>query len=247
MTVLELYKYIDNQMPLTLSPDWDNDGLMCCPEPGRVVNSVLCVLDVTGEAVDYAVENKFDVIVSHHPLIFKPVNAILSPKLVKLVKSNIAVMSFHARFDIVNGGINDFIAALLNIGNIKTFAEGAGRIGTLEKPIPFDSFGMHLKSILGADRINAVYARETVHKIAVVTGSGGEFIAEAISCGSDTFISGECGYHRLLDAAEAGINAFEAGHFFTERFATGQIRDIIVSSEEDIRAEIFEQNVILLF
>lgn len=245
MTVPELYKYIDNRIPSSLSLDRDNDGLMCCPDPGRAVKNILCVLDVTPDAVDYAAGHNFDVIVSHHPLIFKPLSAILSPKLIKLIKNDIAVMSFHTRFDIVNGGINDFIASMLNLCNIETFAEGAGRIGTLEEPVLFDSFGAHLKNILAADRISAVCARQTVHKIAVVTGSGGEFIPEAISRGSDTFISGECGYHRLLDAKEAGINTFEAGHFFTERYAAVQIRDIII--EAGITAEVFEQNEILLF
>lgn len=246
MTVVELYRYLNEAIPSSLSLDWDNDGLMCCPEPDREVNGVLCVLDVTPDAVHYAIEHKFDVIISHHPLIFKPVNSIISPKLINLIKNGIAVISFHTRLDIIDGGINDLLAYMLDLYGVISFAGGAGRIGTLAIPVLFDIFGGRLKNILGSDKLNGVHARQTVYKVAVVSGSGGDFISEAISLGADTFISGECGYHRLLDAKEAGINAFEAGHFFTERHAAGYIRNLLIKVDFKFITEIYEKNDILL-
>lgn len=245
MTVVELYKKLNEAISSTLSLDWDNDGLMCCPIPDREVNSVLCVLDVTPDTVQYAIEHKFDVIISHHPLIFKPVNSIIAPKLINLIKNGITVMSFHTRLDIISGGINDLLACMLDLYGVISFAEGAGRIGTLTNPVLFDLFGGRLKNILGSDKINAVNACQNVYKVAVVSGSGGDFIEEAISLGADTFISGECGYHRLLDAKEAGINVFEAGHFFTERHAAGYIRNLLIKSDFDFIVDIYEKNDIL--
>ncbi len=245
MTVVELYKILNEAIPSSLSLDWDNDGLMCCPEPDREVNGILCVLDVTPDAVDYAVEHKFDVIISHHPLIFKPIDSIISPKLINLIKNGIAVMSFHTRLDIIDGGINDLLAYMLDLSGVISFAEGAGRIGTLANPVLFDLFGGRLKNILGSDKINGVNARQNVHKVAVVSGAGGEFIKEAITLGADTFISGECGYHRLLDAKEAGINAFEAGHFFTERHTAGYIKSLLINVGFNFIIEIYEKNEIV--
>ena len=71
MTVKELYSYLDKKIPTSLSCEWDNDGLMCCPEPDREVKRVLVALDVTAEIAETAVSGGYDLIVSHHPFIFK--------------------------------------------------------------------------------------------------------------------------------------------------------------------------------
>jgi dinuclear metal center YbgI/SA1388 family protein len=244
-TVIELYNYLNEAIPERLSLDWDNDGLMCCPDPGRRADRVLCALDVSADAVDYAAENNFDVIVSHHPLIFKPVGAIVSQKLIKIIRCGIAVMSFHTRLDIMEGGLNDRFAAMLKIRNTEYIGGGAGRIGILERTVGFDDFCINLKNTLQCGRLNAVKASDNVYKTAIVCGSGGDLIEEALRLGADTFISGECGYHRMLDAYEAGMNVFEAGHFFTERHAAGYLKDIIVRRCGGIFAEIYEKNNIL--
>ena len=76
MNVRQLYQYLNENIPTSLSCEWDNDGLMCCPDPDREVHRVLIALDVTGEVADEAVEGDFDVVVSHHPLIFKPIRSL---------------------------------------------------------------------------------------------------------------------------------------------------------------------------
>ena len=70
--VQELYNYLDEVIPRSLSCSWDNDGLMLCPNPFEQVNKVLLALDATEEVAEYAVKNGFDVIVTHHPMIFSP-------------------------------------------------------------------------------------------------------------------------------------------------------------------------------
>ena len=71
MTVKQLYKILDEKIPKALSCEWDNDGLMCCPDADRQVRRVLLALDVTKEVVCAATEGGYDLIVSHHPFIFK--------------------------------------------------------------------------------------------------------------------------------------------------------------------------------
>ena len=68
MNVRELYERISDRIPEDLSEEWDNDGIMCCPDDLAAVNRILVTLDVTEEIVDYAIDNGFDVILSHHPL-----------------------------------------------------------------------------------------------------------------------------------------------------------------------------------
>ena len=73
MTVKELYRYLNEKIPSALSCEWDNDGLMCCPTPDREVRKALVALDISEEMVELAIESKCDVILSHHPLVFKPI------------------------------------------------------------------------------------------------------------------------------------------------------------------------------
>ena len=76
MTVRELYAAMDKMIPASLSCDWDNDGLMCCPDSSREASRVLVALDPTIETVKCAIEGKYDAIITHHPLIFKGIKAI---------------------------------------------------------------------------------------------------------------------------------------------------------------------------
>ena len=102
MTVKELYQKMSERIPENLSEEWDNDGLMCSSDTSADVRRALVSLDVTEEIVDYAIENGFDLIVSHHPLIFKPISSLtedsnVARKVIKLISNNISVFSFHTR------------------------------------------------------------------------------------------------------------------------------------------------------
>jgi len=123
--VSELYEFLNAKFPKAYSCQWDNDGLMVCDDPNREVIRVLCTLDVTDEAVDYAIANDFDVIVSHHPLIFRPIPCVsyADPKAklaLKCIKHQISVMSFHTRLDAAPGGLNDIFAKLMGLKDIET-------------------------------------------------------------------------------------------------------------------------------
>jgi sporulation protein YabP len=126
MNVRQLYQYLNQNIPTSLSCEWDNDGLMCCPDPDREVHKVLIALDVTGEVADEAVEGDFDVVVSHHPLIFKPIRSLtvddgVGAKLMSFVRAGISVMSFHTRLDAAGGGVNDRLAEELGLIDVESF------------------------------------------------------------------------------------------------------------------------------
>lgn len=247
MTVLELYKHFDNIFPRELSCEWDNDGLMCCPDTARKVCRVLVCLDVTNEAVDRAIEGGFDVIISHHPFIFKGLKSIndenfVSRKAINLIRKSVCVMSFHTRLDAAKGGVNDILAKLLGIGNAVPFGDGIGRIGTLESPCELFDFAKFVKSTLSAPTVSVADAEREVFRVAVLGGSGKDNIEAAILAGADTFVSGELGHHALTDAPEMNINEIEAGHFYTEmpvcQFLSNQLRTL------GIQTEIFNSNKI---
>ena len=100
MTVREIYNRISQRIPEALREPWDNDGLMCASDDSREVHRALVTLDVTEEVVDYAIANKFDLILSHHPLIFRPLGALnedshVARKVIRLIKHDIAVIGWR--------------------------------------------------------------------------------------------------------------------------------------------------------
>ena len=254
MTAKELYKILNERIPSSLSCDWDNDGVMCCPDGNKEIKRVLVTLDVTSEAVERAVEGKYDLIVSHHPFIFKGLKGIsdenhIGSKAISLIAANIPVFSFHTRLDAVCGGVNDALCRILGLLNVSAFGpegEEMGRIGDLEAPLSLECFAKKVKEILHADGVLVADSGNTVSRVAVLGGEGGDYIKAAIASGADTFLSGRLGYHNMTDAPEMNINLIEAGHFNTEFPVCRVLADIVREADSNITADIFHSNKIKL-
>ena len=255
MKVRKLYELLEEKIPRSLSCEWDNDGLMCCPCGDNEVGKVLVALDVTGEVVEYAMQNGYDVILSHHPLIYKGLksfddNGYVSAKLISLAKSDISVMSFHTRLDAVMGGVNDKFAALLNLSDIEPlYCEGIslGRVGNTSSVMSAEAFAKKVKEILGAPFVLLSDAGVNVSRVAVVGGNGEDLIAEAKRMGADTFVSGRLDYHLMTDAPDQKIqkmNFIEAGHFFTENPVCEVLRGFVLDIDSKIECDIYCSNII---
>lgn len=225
-TVKELYAALEARIPSSLSLEWDNDGLMLCADSDLKADRVLCALDCDGGAVEKAIEYGCGAIVTHHPLIFKPLKRVTDKKLISLIKNDIAVMSFHTRLDIMDGGVNDRLAQMLGLNETCKFAENAGRIGCVTA-MSFTQMVERLKTRVGDGVYRLSDTGRKIKKIAVVSGSGGDFTGEAAENGAELFISGEIGYHHTLDAYEAGMSCIEIGHEVSERHAPSILADII--------------------
>ena len=248
ITVSELYKKLDAAIPRALSCEWDNDGLMCCPRPTRTCRKLLVALDVTEAVVDRAAGEGFDAILSHHPLVFRPVGALTQDaavprKLIKLVENGISVLSFHTRFDALDGGVNDALAMALGVKNPRPFGnegEEMGRIGEVE-PDTLPEFAAKVKKALGAPVVLAA-GKLPVRRVALLGGSGEDFIGAAKKAGADTYVSGELGYHRLSTAIEDGINLVEAGHYYTENIALPALASLVGGIDSSIEITFADAN-----
>ena len=252
MTVKELYLKISERIPAHLACEWDNDGIMSSSDLSAEVSSVLVALDVTEEIVDYAISRKFDLIISHHPLIFKPVGSVneenhITRKVIKLISNNVSVFSFHTRADKVEGGVNDLLAEAIGLVDIEPFGEeGLGRIGTLPEETTLEEFCNDVKISLEADGVRFADAYNPVRRVAVVGGDGKDFVRDAISDGADTYLSGRIGYNVMEEAAEMGINLVEAGHYFTEQPVCEFFASLVTSLDENVRVEVANSNMIRL-
>ncbi len=253
MTLKELYDYLEEKMPLSLREEWDNDGMMCCPDTKAEVKRVLVSLDVTEEIVDYAIDRGFDLIISHHPLIFKPVSSVtdsgnVSRKIIKLIESGVSVFSFHSRADKVVGGVNDILCDLLGIFNAETFGEGElGRVGEIDEEIALEDFVYRVKQTLGSDMVRYSDGLNPVRRVALVGGDGKDFVKSAIDAGADTYLSGRISYNMMVEAAEMGINLVEAGHYFTEQPVTDFFQELLIDFDPEMYVEIAVSNCIKMY
>ncbi len=252
MTVKELYDKITLRIPEELSEPWDNDGIMCCADLYAEVNNVLIALDVTEAIVDYAISRNFDLIISHHPLIFKPVSRVteddhISRKIIKLISNNISVFSFHTRADKAEGGVNDILAALFGLTDVTPFGEGGmGRIGTLPEECELEDFAEVVRVQLDADGVRVADALNPVKRVALLGGDGKDFVRDALLSGADTYVSGRISYNIMEEAPDMGINLIEAGHYFTENPVTGFFSTLVSSMDGNAYIEIADSNNIKL-
>ena len=252
MNVKQLYEKFEEKIPLELREPWDNDGLMCCADGTAEVGRVLITLDVTEEIVDYAIASHFDLIISHHPLIFKPIGSVtednhVARKIIKLLDNGVSVFSFHTRLDKVAGGVNDQLCDLIGIFDTVPFGEGfLGRIGNIDESIGLDDFAYRVKQATGSDMIRYADAYNPVKRIAIVGGDGKGYVKAAMEAGADTFVSGRIGYNIMEEAPEMGINLIEAGHYFTEQPVTDFLRELMSDLDPRAYVEIAASNVIKL-
>ena len=235
MTVSELFGFLENKWPRALSAEWDNDGLACCPDPHREVKKVLVALDLTSEVAERAACEGFDLVLTHHPLLFRGIKALVPDrtvptKLLRLAVAGVAAMSFHTRFDAAAGGVNDILAARLGVLDPVPFGPAGevpcGRIGMLQAPISAEDFAARVKEALGVSAV-LLSGTGTVQRIALLGGEGGDYVSAAAAAGADLFLSGRIGYHRMLDGPEEGILLLEAGHYATEAPVVAHLADTV--------------------
>lgn len=245
MTVRELYAALEQRIPRALSCDWDNDGLMCCPDGGAQVKRVLVALDVTAQTVRAAIDGGYDLIVSHHPMIFRPLRAMedgsyVARRAIGLTRAGISVMSFHTRLDAVTGGVNDTLAALLGLTDVSPFGDGIGRIGSLPNETTLCDFAETVKSALGVPHLLVGDAERPVRRVALLGGNGSDDVSAALGAGADTYLSGELAYHHLCEAPEMGMNLLAAGHFHTEDPVCETLRAWLLSVDPSLTVDRFE-------
>lgn len=247
MTVYELYLKLTERIPSELSCSWDGDGFEVCGDKHREVRRVLVALDVTNEVINKAIEEKYDVIISHHPLFFKGLKeiSVLSPdgeRAVKLIKNDVSVMTFHTRLDAVSGGVNDTLASLLGLNNFETVeynGEGLVRVGELEREMSPSEFAALVKEKLESPSVTLAQCGKNVKRVALLGGSGSSEIKAGIYAGADTYLTGELKYHDYLSAQDFGVNLISAGHFYTEYPVCEILKGFVLDIDDKVECEVF--------
>ena len=247
-TVQQFCAFLEGFAPRRLAEDWDNVGLLV-GDRKRPAERVMTCLTVTPESVEEAVTEGVDLVVTHHPLPFRPLKRITADSvtgemLLRLVENKCAVYSPHTSFDSASEGINQRLALGLGIVDpqpLQPFESdpdelGAGRWGRLANPIPLGNFIDTAKQLLQLDGLHVVGKTEqTVSKIAVACGSAGQFLQPALRQGCDCLVTGETNFHTCLEAKANHAALVLPGHYASERFALVALAELLCAEFPDCR------------
>lgn len=227
----EIADFLEGFAPRRLAASWDNVGLLV-GDLQRPIERIMTCLTVTPASAAEAIRERADLIVTHHPLPFRPLAQITTATtagmlLLGLIERRISIYSPHTAFDSAKAGMNQRLAELLGLVGIEPLLPapgdpdglGSGRRGELPEPILLRQLAERLKAGLRIGGLQFVGdERQTVRRVAVACGSAGEFLDAARAAGCEAFVLGETNFHTCLEAEARGIGLLLPGHFASERF-----------------------------
>ena len=240
--------------PLPLQESWDNAGLQLGLTEAEVSGALLC-LDVNEAIIDEAIAKGCNLVVSHHPLLFRGLKQISGETqvqrcVIKALKHDIVVVSMHTNMDNAKHGVNWKIAEKLGLTDVAFFAQkavdgveaGSGVVGRLTEPLAAIDFIQRLKQRFGVACVqcNELLARN-INKVAICGGAGDFLLDEAIAQGADAFVTGEMHYHQYF-GYEQRIQICVIGHYQSEQYTAEIFRDIINRECPGVRTQIAETN-----
>lgn len=237
--------------PLSFAEEWDNCGLQV-GRRDKVVRKVMVALTPGEAAIQAAVDADVDMLLTHHPMIFKPAKSVttdtvLGQSIMKLIQHDINLYCAHTNLDMAVGGVNDVLAKALNLQNIEILENvtedyGIGRVGDLAEPITLQAFLTQTAKQLACNHL--AYqgdVNRTVQRVALCGGSGISYLHAAKKAGADVYVTGDMKYHDAQLASELGICVVDAGHFGTEKhivktlaeFVQKQGLEVVTFNEDD--------------
>lgn len=217
MTIEKIYEFLNKKFPVNTAADFDNSGFLIGDKAADVKSAVLA-LDCTDSAVNLAIETGSKLIITHHPVIFGGVKNIKKGDIVHtLIENGISVISMHTNLDIGENGVNDVLCSALELNSVKNLKTSDGfiiRQGVLKNPMSCNDFAEFVGKKLNT-YIKYVGENE-IKTVAVCSGSGSEFLFDAIANGCDALVTSEVKHHLFLEAQHYGFTLIDAGHFPTE-------------------------------
>ena len=252
MKIKQVLSALEQFAPLPLQESWDNAGLQLGLTEAEVSGALLC-LDVNEQIVDEAIRKGCNLIVSHHPLLFRGLKQITDADyvqrcVIKAIKHDIVIVSMHTNMDNAKNGVNWKIAEKLGLKNGRFFAQkqvdgveaGSGVVGDLPSEMEARDFVELVKNKFNVEcaMCNELLQRP-IRKVAICGGAGDFLLDDALREGADAFITGEMHYHQYF-GYEQKIQICVIGHYQSEQYTSEIFCDIIQKECPGVRTEIAE-------
>ncbi len=236
VTAKKIYSVLDKIMPFESQEKWDNSGLLV--DSKLESEKVLCCLDVTNAVIDRAIEEKCKIIVSHHPIIYSAIKSISSDSILyRVIQNNISVISAHTNFDKYRYGTCFKLADFCGLHGEIEYKE-LGLIISLYENSNFEEFLTKIKSNVEIP-VQYVKGNDLIKRVFVIGGSGKGMAEEVISYNCDCLLTGESGYHDMLDLKEKGISTVCLGHDESEKISVETLANIIKNEFGEIEVNTF--------
>jgi dinuclear metal center YbgI/SA1388 family protein len=230
-TIAQVTEALEHMAPLRLAAAWDSVGLLVGSRRPQIARVMTC-LSLTPEVAAEAVRENADMVVTHHPLPFRPVPRVTADTatgrvLLELIHAGIAVWSSHTAWDSAAGGINDQLAALLGLDHVTPIEPdpihhlaGFGRAGTAPAGWSIAQLSNHIAGRLQVKSVQVVGSPDRpAGRVGIVCGSGGESLDAVRKAGCTTFLTGEIKLHQALEARATDLAVIAVGHHASERFS----------------------------
>lgn len=242
MTLKEVISKLEHLLPPTLQEDWDNTGWQVAPDFKAECTGVLTCLDLTEDVIYEAKELGVNLIVSHHPLFYKPVkqlcNLTSQQRLAaRLIKEGIALYSAHTSLDNAPEGISYELAKRLGLKDIKPLlpkahptvsGAGLGCIGRLSEPVSLMLLIEKVKEVYNSPmvRVSRVEVYHSIQRVALCSGAGDDFVRDAIAQGAQAYITSDLRYHDFLDFSH-DIMLIDTSHYESEIVASELLYNLL--------------------
>lgn len=240
-TLAEIINVLETFAPLDLQEDYDNSGLIY-GNPKKQVNKTIIALDLTQAVLEEAIEQNAELIIVHHPPIFRAIKKLVytdinTMLLIKAIKEDIAIYACHTNLDNVLLGVNGEIAARLGLGEIQVLQPkseenpnktiGAGLIGKLANPMGEIDFLNLVKRIFHTGIIrHTSLTGKMIERVAICGGSGKSLINNALNKNSDVYLTADLGYHDFFIPEKSMLLA-DIGHYESEQFTSDRLVAIL--------------------
>jgi dinuclear metal center YbgI/SA1388 family protein len=239
MTIKDITGLLEQVAPVHLQESYDNAGLIV-GHPDTEVTGILFSLDAIEDIVDEAVSKGCNLVVSHHPIVFRGLKRFnganyVERTVIKAIQQGVALYAIHTNLDnVLYRGVNERIGQRLGLTDIRILQPkpgmtgiGAGIVGNLPQPMQEDTFLAHVKKQMLAGCVRHTAQRGVpVSTVAVCGGSGSFLLSEALKAGADAFVTADFKYHEFFDA-EGRLMICDIGHFESEQFTIELLFEII--------------------
>lgn len=218
---------VNRYAPLSLQENWDNSGIQVGDVTAECSGVLLCV-DPTEQIIDEAVARDCNLVISHHPLLFRGLKSItpatgVQRAVMAAIRSGVTVFSSHTAMDSATGGISAEMARRLGLEAPIPLVPGAndpttglGAVARATTPLDAESLVTKIKAVFGNSVVRASRLRpDAITTVAMCGGAGGEFIPDAIACGAQAYITADIRYHDFVDHGDE-IFLVDIGHYESE-------------------------------